>query len=179
VGTLHPSPHHEYGAWHTVLRDLSRTSSLSCVYSNHNLHMYTLNKVSTLLPLVLITSYCVGTSTYYYEQLYLCTINAHVPILHSMHWWFSRFLTAFYHTFSELWRVKRVTKIIFKIVCHLIFIEQENLSICSDKCKKVYVLCTEILLVRNGDQRICKKSTKQGFMKSCSHSSTTKHKKYF
>ncbi len=25
--------------------------------------MYTLNKVSTLLPLVLITSYCVGTST--------------------------------------------------------------------------------------------------------------------
>ncbi len=26
--------------------------------------MYTLNKVSTLLPLVLITSYCVGTSTY-------------------------------------------------------------------------------------------------------------------
>jgi hypothetical protein len=39
------------------------SSSISCVYSNHNVHMYTLNKVSTLLPLVLITSYCVGTST--------------------------------------------------------------------------------------------------------------------
>ncbi len=37
--------------------------SLSNVYSSHNLHMYTLNKISTLLPLVLITSYCVGTST--------------------------------------------------------------------------------------------------------------------
>jgi hypothetical protein len=67
-GCLHPSPHHEYGAWHTVLRDLSRTSSLSCVYSNHNVHMYTLNKVSSLLPLVLITSYCVGTSTYWWTR---------------------------------------------------------------------------------------------------------------
>ncbi len=42
------------------LRNISSTSS--CVYSNHNVHMYTLNKVSTPLPLVLITSYCVGTS---------------------------------------------------------------------------------------------------------------------
>jgi hypothetical protein len=38
--------------------------SLSCVYSSHNVHMYTLNKISALLPLVLITSYCVGTSTF-------------------------------------------------------------------------------------------------------------------
>ncbi len=37
---------------------------LSNVYSSHNVHMYyTQNKISTLLPLVLITSYCVGTST--------------------------------------------------------------------------------------------------------------------
>jgi hypothetical protein len=43
------------------LHNISSTSS--CVYSNHNVHMYTLNKVSTPLPLVLITSYCVGTST--------------------------------------------------------------------------------------------------------------------
>ncbi len=39
------------------------SSPISCVYSYHNVHMYTLNKVSTLLPLVLITSYCVGPST--------------------------------------------------------------------------------------------------------------------
>jgi len=37
--------------------------SLCNIYSSHNVHMYTQNKVSTLLPLVLITSYCVGTST--------------------------------------------------------------------------------------------------------------------
>ncbi len=43
------------------LHNISSTSS--CVYSNHNVHINTLNKVSTPLPLVLITSYCVGTST--------------------------------------------------------------------------------------------------------------------
>ncbi len=43
------------------LHNISSTSS--CVYSNHNVHMYTLNKVITPLPLVLMTSYCVGTST--------------------------------------------------------------------------------------------------------------------
>jgi hypothetical protein len=47
----------ETGSLHNI------SSSIGCVYSNHNVHMYTLNKVSTLLPLVLITSYCVGTST--------------------------------------------------------------------------------------------------------------------
>ncbi len=62
-GCLRPSSHHESGAWHTVLRDLSRTSSLSCVYSSHIVHMYTLNKISKLLLLVLITSYCVDLST--------------------------------------------------------------------------------------------------------------------
>jgi hypothetical protein len=46
------------------LHNISSTSS--CVYSNNNVHMYTLNKVSTPLPLVLITSYCVVTSTMHY-----------------------------------------------------------------------------------------------------------------
>ncbi len=55
VGTLCPCSHHEFesAVWHTVLHDLSRTSSLSCVYSSHNVQMYTLNKVSILLLLVL------------------------------------------------------------------------------------------------------------------------------
>ncbi len=35
----------------------------TCVYSNHNVHMYFQNKVSILLLFVLITSYCVGSST--------------------------------------------------------------------------------------------------------------------
>jgi hypothetical protein len=39
--------------------------SFSCVYSSHNVHKYTMNKISTLLPLVLNTSYCVGTSTHW------------------------------------------------------------------------------------------------------------------
>jgi hypothetical protein len=30
-GCLRPSSHHESSAWHTVLRDISRTSSLSCL----------------------------------------------------------------------------------------------------------------------------------------------------
>jgi hypothetical protein len=36
---------------------------LSAVFSIHNVHMYTLNKISILLLLVLITSYCVGLFT--------------------------------------------------------------------------------------------------------------------
>jgi hypothetical protein len=45
------------------------SSSISCVNSYHNVHMCTLNKVSTLLPLVLITSYFVGTSTTYLDHI--------------------------------------------------------------------------------------------------------------
>jgi hypothetical protein len=48
---------------------------LSAVFSIHNVHMYTLNKISILLLLVLITSYCVGLST---ASLMLSIEDAHM-----------------------------------------------------------------------------------------------------
>jgi hypothetical protein len=61
TSTAHDTQRHATPPEPVPLHNISSTSS--CVYSNHNVHMYTLNKVSTPLPLVLITSYCVGTST--------------------------------------------------------------------------------------------------------------------
>ncbi len=40
-GCLHPSPHHEYGAWHTVqyYATSQEPVSLCNIYSSHNVHM--------------------------------------------------------------------------------------------------------------------------------------------
>ncbi len=52
------------------------------VSSSHNVHMYTLKKISTLLLLVLITFYCVGTSTVFCTRafLYDLTVFSWFPI---------------------------------------------------------------------------------------------------
>ncbi len=65
-GCHHPSPQHESSRWHVCAERPLQNRLYTFVYSKRSVHMYCQNKVSILFPLVIITSYCVGSSTYCY-----------------------------------------------------------------------------------------------------------------
>ncbi len=68
------------------------------------------------------------------------------------------------------------------VLLYAIYMIWDNLSICSDKCKKVYVFMYEVIFDRNGAKAYIKiyefslreKSAKRGLMESFSHSSTAR-----
>ncbi len=62
-GCLCPSLQHEFSRWPAVRDDHPRTGLYTFVYNTRSVHMYCQNKVSLLLLVVLITSYCVRSST--------------------------------------------------------------------------------------------------------------------